>query len=142
MHLFRRKKVEAVSFVLEADDWKPRTYDSQVKRVELYIFDTAIALFVIELEHPVGRQNEDKTRDQLSLGEVETILDEFRRVYPAYWNTHKDYSRAPGRTPLEIKWTLKDKVEHKVFKPIEQELRELRGDRSRATDGPALARPL
>ena len=116
MHAYRRRaKVRSVSFVLGVD--QPKCYESLVERVELYVFDTAIALFVIEVDHPVKRREGDGPTEQVPLNEVEMILDEFRRAYPPYWRDHKDRPSSPQRIPMQVTWNLDKGGKSEAFKP-------------------------
>lgn len=68
-----------------------------VRRLELYVFDTDIVLFVLEIDN---FDPADPSRaEELSLFDAQNALDEFRRAYPPFWE-----GTACWRVPQEVAW--------------------------------------
>jgi hypothetical protein len=65
-----------------------------VNGVELYVFDTRVALLVVRVRSRPG---------SLSLDDVLELQDQFRRAYPRWW--YADDRRNPGdRCPARVQW--------------------------------------
>lgn len=94
--------------------------DLYVRRVSLYLFDSFVAIVVVEISnewveletdpHPErAREKEDKplrTSTNLSLSQVLKIQETFRRIYPPFWmgNDESPDEPFPGVSPNAVQW--------------------------------------
>jgi len=86
LQLFRRDDVKQVEVVLRNDE----TYQFKVERLHLYAFDIKVAILVMEIS----------SLKPLYLVEVQDFLDQFRRVYPPYWNSNHQAGNSPKTVTL------------------------------------------
>jgi hypothetical protein len=106
MRILQREDVVGVRIGLASDQDQPpphvsRELDLSVKRVHLYLFDTQVAILVVEV-----------VRKDIDLGDVQEIQDRFRRVYPPYWEEKQASGgitrvRA-GHCPESVQWLDED----------------------------------
>jgi len=89
LQLFKRTDVKEVEVVLRDRNKQPISpLQLQVGRLHLYTFDIKMAILVMEVA----------SSTPLSLANVQDFLDQFRRVYPPYW----DDDLQPGHSPKTV----------------------------------------
>lgn len=96
MRLFRRTDVTGVRLTW-AGDWAvpARVYTLAVDRINLYLFDSGIAMLVVEVSTADGAET-------LTLADVQNILCRFRRAYPPFWaGEERDI---PGECFQSVEW--------------------------------------
>lgn len=78
--------------------------DSDQTVVELAVEQVRLFWFDLHDGHGVGIMTlEVQARSPLPLGTVQNLLDQFRRVYPPYWE-----DGSGGRFPLQVVWSKED----------------------------------
>jgi len=86
LQLFKRTDVKEVEVVLRNDE----TLRFKVERLHLYAFDIKVAILVMEIS----------SLKPLYLAEVQDFLDQFRRVYPPYWDNDYQAGHSPKTVTL------------------------------------------
>jgi hypothetical protein len=101
------------------------THAFKIERLTLHLFATKIAIVTVETTHIA-----DDARPELTLAQVLTIIDQFRRSYIPYWN-----GETPGGVPQNV--TLNGK-EHTDTQSQLSSVEFLEGNRSTGADAPLL----
>jgi len=89
LRLFKRTDVKKLQIVLR----EGQELEFDVDRIHLYIFDIEIAILVMEISS-INLENTE-------LSEIQDFLDQFRRVYPPYWDEF-DGSYKAGLCPQTV----------------------------------------
>ncbi len=87
--MFQREDVTSVCVEVKKD----LAYDLAVERVELYVFHSAVAIFVLEVKEPKRRKDGSGT---IPLAEIINLQSVFRMASPA---TLESQTRAFGVAP-------------------------------------------
>jgi hypothetical protein len=90
LRLFKRTDVEKLHIVLR----EGQELEFDVDRIHLYIFDIGIAILVME----ISSTNLENTE----LSVIQDFLDQFRRVYPPYWDESDKGNYKAGRCPQTV----------------------------------------
>jgi hypothetical protein len=90
LQIFKRTDVKKMHIVLR----EGQTLDFNVDRVHLYVFDIEVAILVLE----ISSQNLADTK----LSDIQDFLDQFRRVYPPYWDEVADGTYKAGHSPQTV----------------------------------------
>jgi hypothetical protein len=91
LQLFKRTDVKGVKVVLhDRNGQSIPPLQLQIERVHLYTFDIKVAILVMEVSSPTS----------LFLADVQDFLDQFRRVYPPYWDNDYQAGHSPKTVTL------------------------------------------
>lgn len=116
--LFERDDVHGVTVgVYRADIKTTRTMTLGVSKVQLFLFDTFVAMLVVRLTNrlpeglfpAVSQKILDQGSHELDLDDVLALQEVFRRAYPPFWfGSRKSVTETPGYMPSSLDWLNSD----------------------------------
>lgn len=105
IRLFRREDVIAADIGFENEMTGPFSLRFKIERLNLYLFDTGVAILVVEF-HNDGMLEGGAP---MNLAHALTLLERLRRAYPPFWRKN---DAAPGFSPSFVRWLSRDGDQH------------------------------
>lgn len=120
IRLFRRTGLRRACFDFDNELTGVFSVWLNIKRLNLYLFDTGVAIFAAEFCNDGWVRDADGQVRRMNLAHAETVLEQLRRAYPPYWWVDNNRGEHAGFFPSAVRWTGWNRV-HVGFTPPSRE---------------------
>lgn len=104
IRLFRRTGIASATVAFNNDMTGPFSARFSIDRLNLYLFDTGVAVFAAEFSSDGKIIVEAGISNQMTLGHAQTILERLRRAYPPFWWRDQNGDDVAGLFPSAFIW--------------------------------------
>lgn len=118
IRLFRRTGLRQACFGFDNELTGEFSAWFNIKRLNLYLFDTGVAILVAEFCNGGCVTGADGRVRCMNLAHAETVLERLRRAYPPYWSINEH----AGFFPSSVRWTGWNLVDVRFGPPMRKDV--------------------